>query len=79
MKKGTSVKPYPYRAPIKNILVDDDKMQAGEATLLGQTINLKGGVPKMGPDMYTATKVVNMDELLAENQDKTLEDNQYQS
>jgi hypothetical protein len=76
MKKGTRQKPYPYRAPIKNVQLEHDVMTSGGAALLGQTVNLNNGVPRLGPDMYTATKVVNMDELSAADQDKTLEDYQ---
>jgi hypothetical protein len=76
MKKGNKNKPYPYRAPIKNVTMENNVMTAGGAALLGQTVHLNNGVPHLGPDMYTATKVVNMDQLSAADQDKTLEDYQ---
>jgi hypothetical protein len=56
--------------------MESDVMTASGAALLGQTVHLNNGVPHLGPDMYTATKVINMDQLSAADQDKTLEDYQ---
>lgn len=77
MKKGDRSKPYPYRAPYKDVNNDDGKLQSGGATTLGQYINLDTGLPKFD-NVYVATKVdLDLNKTAsAANQDKTLTDDQ---